>query len=154
MQDFIESLCGTQMLAALTVSVMSQLNTSLSVFLLLYFTKTKFTQMRKVFTSRKISLATKLRLVKCYVYSSLLYCCETWTLYLNDIQFNSIQWFFIRLKSTWTFIYHKTYNSYNTKKRRYKLTTPPWINKSQNYIPVYPISIYQKNSETALKILP
>ena len=45
--------------------------------------KTKFTQMRKVFTSRKISLATKLRLVKCYVYSSLLYCCETWTLYLN-----------------------------------------------------------------------
>ena len=30
--------------------------------------KTKFTQMRKVFTSRKISLATKLRLVKCYVY--------------------------------------------------------------------------------------
>ena len=40
--------------------------------------------MRKVFTSRKISLATKLRLVKCYVYSSLLYCCETWTLYLND----------------------------------------------------------------------
>ena len=48
--------------------------------------KTKFTQMRKVFTSRKISLATKLRLVKCYVYSSLLYCCETWTLYLNDIK--------------------------------------------------------------------
>ena len=33
--------------------------------------KTKFTQMRKVFTSSKISLATKLRLVKCYVYSSL-----------------------------------------------------------------------------------
>ena len=46
--------------------------------------KTKFTQMRKVFTSRKISLATKLKLVKCYVYSSLLYCCETWTLYLNE----------------------------------------------------------------------
>ena len=43
--------------------------------------KTKFTQVRKVFTSRKISLATKLRLVKCYVYSSLVYCCETWTLY-------------------------------------------------------------------------
>ena len=48
--------------------------------------KTKFTQMHKVFTSRKISLATKLRLVKCYVYSSLLYCCETWTLYLDDIK--------------------------------------------------------------------
>ena len=49
--------------------------------------KTKFTQtcqMRKVFTSKKISLATsKLRLVKCYVYSSLLYCCETWTLLLE-----------------------------------------------------------------------
>ena len=27
---------------------------------------------------------TKLRIVKCYLYSSLLYCCETWTLYLND----------------------------------------------------------------------
>ena len=49
-------------------------------------TKRKITQMRKVFTSRKISLATKLRLVKCYVYSSLLYCCETWTLYLNDMK--------------------------------------------------------------------
>ena len=48
--------------------------------------KTKFTQMRKVLTSRKISLATKLRLVKCYVYSSLLYCCETLTLYLEDIK--------------------------------------------------------------------
>ena len=51
---------------------------------------------------------------------------------LPKIPLNSIQWFFICLKSTWTFIYHKTYNSYNTKKRRYKLTTPPWINNADS----------------------
>ena len=45
--------------------------------------KTKFTQMHKVFTSRKISLATKLRLVKCYVYSSLLYCCKDMAIVLG-----------------------------------------------------------------------
>ena len=31
-----------------------------------------------------LCLCICLRLVKCYVYSSLLYYCETWTLYLND----------------------------------------------------------------------
>ena len=45
--------------------------------------KTKFSQMRKVFTSRSISLATKLRLVKCYVYSSLLYCCKDMAIVLG-----------------------------------------------------------------------
>ena len=67
--------------------------------------KTKFNQMRKVFTSRTISIATKLRLVKCYVYSTLLYCCETWTLHLNDIKRLAAfeMWIFRRLgRISWT----------------------------------------------------
>ena len=77
--------------------------------------KTKFTQIRKVFTSIKIYLATKLILVKCYVYSSLLYCCETWTLYLNDLKWLAAfeLWIYRRLgRIPWT---EKRTNQYVTK---------------------------------------
>ena len=42
--------------------------------------KTQFGQLQKILTSRHISLQLRLRLMKCYVYSILLYGCETWTL--------------------------------------------------------------------------
>jgi len=33
-----------------------------------------------VLTSREVSLDTRIRLLKCYIWSTLLYECETWTL--------------------------------------------------------------------------
>ena len=42
--------------------------------------RSRFTEMRSIFTSRSISTATKIRLLKCYVHSVLLYGSETWTL--------------------------------------------------------------------------
>ena len=36
--------------------------------------------MRSTLTNRKISLKTRKRILKCYVWSTLLYGCETWTL--------------------------------------------------------------------------
>ena len=42
--------------------------------------KTSFVALGKVLTSRTVSLSLRLRMVKCYVWSTLLYGCETWTL--------------------------------------------------------------------------
>ena len=42
--------------------------------------KNRFQQMYKVLTSRKISMALRHRLLVCYVFSVVLYGCETWTL--------------------------------------------------------------------------
>ena len=42
--------------------------------------KSRFTQMYKVLTSRHISLELRHRLLVCYVFSVILYGCETWTL--------------------------------------------------------------------------
>ena len=42
--------------------------------------RSAFHGLGKTLTSRNISKTTKLRLVKCYVWSTLLYGCETWTL--------------------------------------------------------------------------
>ena len=42
--------------------------------------RSAFNGFGKTLTSRDISIPTKLRLVKCYVWSTLLYGCETWTL--------------------------------------------------------------------------
>ena len=39
-----------------------------------------FTKMEKVLTSRRVSLTTRKRLLKCYVYSTFMYGCETWTM--------------------------------------------------------------------------
>ena len=42
--------------------------------------KSAFNSLRKTLTSRKINLALRIRLVKTYVWSTLLYCCELWTI--------------------------------------------------------------------------
>ena len=42
--------------------------------------KSSFTSMNKVFTSRNINMAVLLRVLKCYVCSTLLYAFEAWTL--------------------------------------------------------------------------
>ena len=42
--------------------------------------KNAFNSMKSVLTSREINNALKMRIVKCYVYSTLLYGAEAWTL--------------------------------------------------------------------------
>ena len=42
--------------------------------------RSSFTSLYKVLTSREVSLDTRIRLLKCYIWSTLLYGCETWTL--------------------------------------------------------------------------
>ena len=42
--------------------------------------KIAFTSMKKVVCGRNISMPVRLRLLKCYIWSTLLYGCETWTL--------------------------------------------------------------------------
>ena len=42
--------------------------------------KTAYTSMKKVFCGRNISMPVRLRLLKCYIWSTMLYGCETWTL--------------------------------------------------------------------------
>ena len=42
--------------------------------------KNTFNKMRSILTSMQISTATKVRLAKCYVWSTFLYACETWTI--------------------------------------------------------------------------
>ena len=43
-------------------------------------TKSAFTSLYKMLTSREVSLDTRMRLTKCYIWSTLLYGCETWIL--------------------------------------------------------------------------
>ena len=42
--------------------------------------KPAFTSMKKVLCGRKISMLVRLRILKCYIWSTMLYGCETWTL--------------------------------------------------------------------------
>ena len=42
--------------------------------------KTAFTSMKKVLCGRNISMPVRLRVLKCYIWSTMLYGCETWTL--------------------------------------------------------------------------
>ena len=43
--------------------------------------KSSFTYTNKVLTSRNIDMAVLIRVLKCYVWSTLLYGCEAWTLF-------------------------------------------------------------------------
>ena len=43
--------------------------------------KRTFQQKSKLLTSHDLSYATKIRLVKCYIWATFLYGCETWTLF-------------------------------------------------------------------------
>ena len=42
--------------------------------------KSNFTSINKVLTSRNIDMAVRIRVLKCYMWSTLLYGCEAWTL--------------------------------------------------------------------------
>ena len=48
--------------------------------------RTAFTKLKTVLTSRNIKLCTRRKLIKCYVWSTLLYGCETWTLSRTSIK--------------------------------------------------------------------
>ena len=43
--------------------------------------RSSFTSLYKVLTSREVSLDARISLLKCYIWSTLLFGCETWTLY-------------------------------------------------------------------------
>ena len=66
--------------------------------------KNRFNQMYKVLTSRQISMELRHRLLVCYVFSVILYGCETWTLTkaLTDKIEACEMWFFRRMgKISW-----------------------------------------------------
>ena len=44
--------------------------------------KSAFTSMSKVLTSRDIHITVRIKVMRCYVWSTLLYGCETWTIYV------------------------------------------------------------------------
>ena len=46
-------------------------------------TKCAFNKMKNLLTNSKVSVETRKRFVKCYVWSTLLYGCESWTLKEN-----------------------------------------------------------------------
>src|SRR5215469_5114643 len=66
--------------------------------------KCAFNKMKNLLTNSKVSIETRKRFVKCYVWSTLLYGCESWTLRKTDV--SKIQaaeiWFWRRLlKVSW-----------------------------------------------------
>jgi len=53
--------------------------------------------------SKSVELATRMRLLKCYVWSSLLYCCESWTVIVITQLQAAEMWFLCRmLRTKWT----------------------------------------------------
>jgi len=67
--------------------------------------KTAFNKMRTIFTDRKLSMPLKLRLLRCFVWSTFLYGCESWT--LSQKSKKNIEaaelWFYRRmLRIPWT----------------------------------------------------
>ena len=67
--------------------------------------KTGFTSMKKVLCGRNISIPVRLRILKCYIWSTLLYGCETWTLSKGMIKKleTAEHWFLRRmLRIPWT----------------------------------------------------
>ena len=48
--------------------------------------RTAFTKLKAVSISRNIKLRTRIKLIKCYVWTTLLYGCETWTLSKTSIK--------------------------------------------------------------------
>ena len=67
--------------------------------------KTAFTSLTKVLCGRNISIPVRLRILKCYIWSTLLYGCETWT-FCKGIMKNleaEEHWFLrIMLRIPWT----------------------------------------------------
>ena len=66
--------------------------------------KSTFTSMNIILTARNISIAVRLRVLKCYIWSTLLYGCETWTI-LGDMikKLEALEtWFYRRmLRISW-----------------------------------------------------
>ena len=66
--------------------------------------KSTFTSMNIILTSRNISIAVRLRVLKCYIWSTLLYGCETWTISGDMIKkLEALEtWFYrIMLRISW-----------------------------------------------------
>ena len=59
-----------------------------------------FTSMNKVLTSMNIDIAVRIRVLKCYVWSTLLYGNEAWT--LSSVMLKKLEAF-----KTWLYIYRK-----------------------------------------------
>ena len=67
--------------------------------------KSTFGTMKEVLSKRTLRLCTRLRLLKCYVMSTLTYCCETWTLgAAMKARLAAAEMWFLRrmLKISWT----------------------------------------------------
>ena len=66
--------------------------------------KTKFMKMSKILTSKNISINTRVRLCKCYIWSVFMYGCETWTLTsVIEKRINALEmWLYRRMtKTSW-----------------------------------------------------
>ena len=66
--------------------------------------KTVFTSMKKVLCGRNISMPLRLRVLNCYIWSTMLYGCETWTLskgMMKPLE-ASEHWFIRMLRIPWT----------------------------------------------------
>ena len=61
--------------------------------------KNNFSKMSRILTDHDMSLATKIRLAQCYVWSSLLYGCETWSLtQTNEMKLRGFEmWMYRRI---------------------------------------------------------
>ena len=69
------------------------------------FAKTAFTSMKKVLCGRNISMPVRLRVLKCYIWLTMLYGCETWTLSKGMmINLETAEHWFLRrmLRIPWT----------------------------------------------------
>jgi len=67
--------------------------------------KTAYKKLERVLTSKSVSMTTRMRLLKCYVWSTLLYGCESWTIskQMEDRLRAAEMWFLRRmLKISWT----------------------------------------------------
>ena len=84
--------------------------------------KSRFEAMSKLFTSKQLSIDLRLRMLNCYIYSVLLYGCETWT--INKTMQNKLEacemWFLRRMgKISWTqkLTNEKVLSMLNTKRQ-------------------------------------
>jgi len=67
--------------------------------------KTSFQRMKSILTSRSINIGTRTRILKCYIWSTMLYGCETWTISkVMERRLEAAEMWFIRrmLRIPWT----------------------------------------------------
>ena len=67
--------------------------------------KTRFQEMRKVLTNMDVNMKLRLRLLKCFIWSVLLYGCEAWTLDMKlRRRLEAVEMWFLRrmLRVPWT----------------------------------------------------